>query len=168
MREHRTSVGEVAARLLLAPALLSAAAAAAGVEAPAGLGGPAFSASPAALLLAAVPQSPDDQAPAIVLVNDVTFEFDDASHLTRTLHVVFGVRSRSALEEWGSVGGQWAPWHQERPTIRARVVTADGAEHWLDPSTIAETAASEQNPLLFGDRRALNVPLPAVAPGAVA
>jgi len=53
------------------------------------------------------------------------------------------------------------------PTMRRRVITDDGAIHWLDAKTIADSPSAEYDANTFSDRRIVRAPLPAVCPGAV-
>ncbi|HYO14936.1 MAG TPA: DUF3857 and transglutaminase domain-containing protein [Thermoanaerobaculia bacterium] len=132
--------------------------------------GPAFSAGPAALMRAAsaVPGN-QDEGVAILLLESA-FQYDDAGRETFTQRIVYRILSTAAHESWSAVEERWSPWHQTRPEIRARVLTPDGAEHTLDPATIttiADGPAGRRAPDLFGDRRVLRAPLPAIRPGAV-
>ena len=61
----------------------------------------------------------------------------------------------------------WEPWHEERPTIKVRVITPDYAVHELDPKTVTDASAREDASNLYSDRRVLRAPLPAIAPGSV-
>ena len=45
-------------------------------------------------------------------------------------------------------------WTSTRPEIRARVMSPDGTEHWLDPSLLTESPATER-PGMYADRRAI-------------
>jgi tetratricopeptide (TPR) repeat protein len=103
----------------------------------------------------------------LVLLDEERVEFDTLGRSHYTGRLVYRVVTQEGVEDWSSVAASWEPWHQERPTIRARVITPDGAVHALDPKTIEEAAAREGEPDIFTDRRLLRAPLPAVAAGAV-
>jgi tetratricopeptide (TPR) repeat protein len=60
----------------------------------------------------------------------------------------------------------WAPWHQEKPTVRARVVNADGTATALDVSTLVEGSVVVAD-LQISDVHQLQVPLPNARRGAV-
>ncbi len=60
----------------------------------------------------------------------------------------------------------WAPWHQEKPTVRARVVNANGTETALDLSTLVEGSVVVAD-LQISDVHQLQVPLPNARRGAV-
>ncbi len=125
-----------------------------------------FGAEAATLLHAAQELPPAPDADVQVITQDMTLHFDEQGRATRTRYLVYRVLSAAAVDSWGSVESSWSPWYQERPQIRARVVTAAGTEHLLDPATLAELPASETESLL-SDRRLLRAPLPAMAPGVV-
>jgi tetratricopeptide (TPR) repeat protein len=135
-------------------------------QAPATMAAP-FSLRPAELLQAAGDEPPASGEPVEVVLDDLSYEFDKDLRLTRRQRTIYCVRSVGAVDAWATVEADWAPWHQSRPEIRSRVVSSDGVEHWLDPATVGEATANEENRLLFGDRRVLRAPLPGVAAGAV-
>lgn len=61
---------------------------------------------------------------------------------------------------------RWAPWRQGRPTVRARVISATGAEKWLDASSVVEAQGTAEG-VQLSDSRVLQVPLPGVKRGSV-
>ncbi|MCP4656174.1 MAG: DUF3857 domain-containing protein, partial [bacterium] len=71
------------------------------------------------------------------------------------------------LQGWSTAEMSWSPWHQERPAMRARVISPDASEHRLDPKTIGESPIYGDQPEVLSDRMLLRSPLPAVAVGAV-
>lgn len=129
--------------------------------------GPAFSADPAALAHAANGLGDAGEAGVDVLLLETVRSFDEAGRETYTQRLVYRFTDGTAHESWSAVEQSWSPWHQERPRLRARVVTPDGAEHLLDPATIAENGKSQGSPDMFEDGRVLRAPLPATGPGAV-
>ncbi|HVG10830.1 MAG TPA: DUF3857 and transglutaminase domain-containing protein, partial [Thermoanaerobaculia bacterium] len=129
--------------------------------------GPAFSAEPAALVRAAS-ALPDDSGESIdVLLLETVRSFDAAGRETYTQRFVYRFTDDQAHESWSTLEDSWSPWHQERPQLRARVITPDGAEHLLDPATIAENAEAAGSADMFEDGRVLRAPLPAIGPGAI-
>lgn len=88
----------------------------------------------------------------------------------RTIHYryVFRIDKASALEGWGTVQAGYTLWLDEKPTIRARVITPDGAEHLLDPTTLGDFSPEPSGPDLLSDRRQLKAPLPRLVVGAIA
>src|SRR5262249_15350950 len=55
----------------------------------------------------------------------------------------------------------------DRPSVRARVISPDGSVHELDPNTIADAPVRDGDDDLVSDRRMVRAPLPAVEPGAI-
>jgi transglutaminase-like putative cysteine protease/tetratricopeptide (TPR) repeat protein len=125
-----------------------------------------FSLPPAALLKAAAEAQPPAGTDIVVLLEDTRMEFDAQSRVTETWRLVFKVVTAKGAQDWGMLEGDWAPWRQQRPGLRARVVSADGAVHELDPATAADVPVDDQDDALT-DRRSVRAPLPAMAEGAV-
>jgi Domain of Unknown Function with PDB structure (DUF3857) len=103
----------------------------------------------------------------LVLYDEHTFTFDAEGKAVRTKYMVYKVLSQKGVEGWDSVRMQWEPWHEEKPVVRARVITEDYANHALDAKTITDSPASDEDEDEYGDRRVVRGPLPAIAPGAV-
>src|SRR6185369_950086 len=120
---------------------------------------PAFSMQPQTLLNAGSAVSVPEGTTAVVLSENMTYSFDEAGRRTVTIHRLFKILSSAAVREWDSTGARWEPWHESRPDLRARVISADGSVHELDPKTIAEVPVSEDNGTL-SDARVLRAPLP--------
>jgi hypothetical protein len=101
--------------------------------------GAPFSADPAALARAAAALPADGEGePVAVLLSDARYSYDEAGRETYTHHVVYKITSATADESWSTVEEHWAPWHQARPEVRARVVTPDGTAHPLDAAVLTE------------------------------
>lgn len=111
--------------------------------------------------------SAPDGADAIVLLDEQHYSIDPQGRTTATLRKVYRVLTTNGVEDWSSVEQEYAPWYQRRPELRARVLTADGASHWLDPKTASESPAQEFGSSVYSDRRVLRAPLPAVASGSL-
>lgn len=60
----------------------------------------------------------------------------------------------------------WAPWRQDKPKVRARVVTEAGQEHLLDPTSVVE-GSMLVGELQISDVHRLQVPLPNARRGSV-
>ncbi len=162
-------LGPASARLLLAFLALSCVATAGPAAPPAEEPWErerAFSARPEEVLraAAAVPAVPDDEI--VSLLEEIELTYDSEARAVERYRYAFRVDGSS--DGWDTVSATYAPWYQERPEIRARVVTADGKEHRLDPATIGEFALDSEEPVVLSDRRRLRAPLPALAAGAVA
>jgi transglutaminase-like putative cysteine protease len=129
--------------------------------------GEPFSATPAALAAAAAKVPGEEGDDAVVLLADASYRLDETGRETYTQRLVYRVLTTAAQESWSTFEESWEPWHQERPVVRARVVTADGVEHPLDPVTLTESSQTPDDPDMFEDGKVLRAPLPAIRPGAV-
>ncbi len=129
--------------------------------------GEPFTAAPGEMLRAADAVPFAGEHDAAVLLSDHHYSFDTEGRLTYRLHYVYRLLAHEAHESWKEIEMAWAPWHQERPTIRARVITPDGEEHPLDPATLHEGAVPSDAPAHYQDRSRLTAPLPAVGKGAI-
>ena len=113
---------------------------------------------------AAVPAAPG--VDVVVLREEQTSVFEADGRSTSTYYLVFKVLTQRGAEDWADVSLGWEPWHEEHPSINARVITPDQVEHVLDVKTIEDAPARAQDKI-YSDRRMLRAPLPAMAPGAV-
>ncbi len=127
---------------------------------------PAFTATPAELLAEARAAKPAGHAVA-VLRDDVTYTFDERGRVEKRYRTVFTVVAPSGADDWGTIGLDWQPFYQDKPTIRARVINADGSVTDFDPSLMHDAPAVNESPTVFSDRRDLTAPLPRLAVGAV-
>lgn len=128
--------------------------------------GPPFQANPAEIVHAVSALAPPRDHPVDVLLDEVSFSFDREGRCTTTRRLVYRALTRQAAEAWARVSGAWAPWSEERPEIRARVVTRSGEVRLLDPGTLTEAGMGEEDGV-YTDRRTLQAPLPAAEAGAV-
>jgi tetratricopeptide (TPR) repeat protein len=104
---------------------------------------------------------------AVVLFEDVEYRLDEEGRCDYRYRLAFRVQTEAAVKNWESVSADWAPWYQNRPELRARVITPDGIEHVLDPATVAEAGVGDDDGEIFSDRRRVRAPLPGVAAGSV-
>ena len=125
-------------------------------------------ASPASEMLQAASAIKRERATNVVVMLDQRiFVFDEQHRVTRTSRLVYRVDSPDGVENWAASSAQWQPWHQARPTIRARVITRDGREHELDQKLLTDAGTNDGSNLVYDDDHTLHGPLPAVAVGAV-
>ena len=96
-----------------------------------------------------------------------TLVFDADGRVNRSWYVLYKVLTKKGAEGEASVSFSWEPWRQERPSLRARVITSDNVVHILDEKTITDAPAKENQDNVFSNRRIIRAPLPAVAPGAL-
>jgi len=129
---------------------------------------PPFSLSPGGLYAAASVVPPRGDAGVNIIEADERFVFEADGSLRATSYVVYKILSPAAVSgAWSAVAAPWSPWRQDKPVIRARVVSADGSEHKLDHATIVDSSASSIDPRMFGDLRLMRAPLPALSTGVV-
>jgi tetratricopeptide (TPR) repeat protein/transglutaminase-like putative cysteine protease len=126
-----------------------------------------FSPDAAALYQRVSQVAPAAGADVLFLDDEETVVFDSAGRAVHSRYFLYKILTQKGTEGWGDVSSYWEPWHEERPTLQARVITADGAVHALDPNTVTDSPAKESADYTFSDRRVMRAPLPAVAPGSL-
>jgi len=130
--------------------------------------GPPFSADPQALRRAAAEIKADKDADVTILLNEYSISIDSTGKVSRTHHWIYRIETPDAVEGWAEIEGDWDPWYQAKPEIRARVITNDGVVHALDPKTLNDVPVHENSPDVYSDGRSYGGPLPALAAGAIA
>jgi hypothetical protein len=128
---------------------------------------PAFTVDPATLRQAAETVKAGKNNEATLLLNDLHFSFDETGKLAESRHSIYRIENQQGVEDWAETSGRWKAWHRAKPEIKARVITADGAEHWLDPKTLNDVPVHQSAPDMYSDERKYGGPLPALAPGAI-
>ena len=108
-----------------------------------------------------------DKAGAIILLDEGSFSFDSNGRCRTRYRMVYRILTEAGLEEFSSMAAEWSPWHEERPILRARVITPDGAEHFLSPENISDSPMKEYSSNVYSDSRVVRAPLPALVIGAV-
>jgi len=146
--------------LLLFPALLLGANAAEPWDHP-------FTADTAALLKRANQLTAPEEQEVQVLLEEHLISVKSGGRVHATMRKVYRILTKDAVEDWSSVEQSYQPWREQKPEIRARVITRAGSIHALDPKTIADSPAAELESNVFSDTRVVRAPLPAVEPGAV-
>ncbi len=122
----------------------------------------------AAALYQRVSQVPPAAGADVLFLDDEeTVVFDTEGRAVRSRYFLYKVLTQKGAEGWGDISSSWEPWHEEHPTLRARVITPDSAVHVLDEKTITDAPAKENADHVFSDRRVLRAPLPAIAPGSL-
>lgn len=102
-----------------------------------------------------------------VLLQESTYVFDEHRRCTSTYRLVYRPLTREAAERWSQVQQMWTAGTEERPEIRARVISRRGEVHVLDPATLSDAGADAPQDKFFTDRHVLRGPLPATEAGAV-
>lgn len=129
---------------------------------------PAFTADPSDILKEiARMQKLDPDADVEILLDEGKYHFDEDGHMRVVTRQVYRCLTRNALLTHGAVNKVWAPWYQDRPQIRARVITPDGKVYELDADTTEEIQLPSSDPRIFSDLKMLRAPLPSLTVGAV-
>jgi transglutaminase-like putative cysteine protease/tetratricopeptide (TPR) repeat protein len=128
---------------------------------------PAFTVDVPTLRKAASTVKAEKHSEATLLLNDLHFEFDESGKMVQTRHVIYRIENQQGVDNWAETSGLWEPWHQDRPLIKARVITSEEAEHWLDLKTLNDVPVHQNAPDVYSDERRYGGPLPAIAPGAI-
>jgi tetratricopeptide (TPR) repeat protein len=129
--------------------------------------GAPFQGDPAAIQKAAAALPPHKDSDVDILLEEERIDYDAQRRMTYTYRLVFRPLTREAANSWATFAFSWSPWFQERPEIRARIISPSGELHTLDPATLSESGLTDQEAHFFTDRRLLRGPLPALEPGAV-
>ncbi|HET7502450.1 MAG TPA: DUF3857 domain-containing protein, partial [Kofleriaceae bacterium] len=126
---------------------------------------PSFTATPAELIALAGTAPTGDWA-MVVLRDQHEVSYDDQGRATVRARQVYVMQADGDDDEGDSVYAEWHPSYQDRPALRARVISPAGVAVELDPALIREQPANRP-PGADGDRRFLVAQLPSVGPGSV-
>src|SRR5580658_4722464 len=126
-----------------------------------------FSASPQAMAAAGAAVSAPQGSDVVVLWDRRTYSFDKQGRCAHAVYRAYRVLTATGATNWASTGSRWEPWHEARPTLRARVIAPDGIVHELDQGTVAESPAGDHGGDVYSDTRILRAPLPAMSVGAI-
>ena len=128
---------------------------------------PHFSVDPKALYEAASAVAAPDDANLTILEDDDTYTFDEAGRIDHVSHLIYKILTQKGAEGSDSLTVAWEPWHEARPTMRARVITPDFIEHLLDSNAVMEAPARGGDYKIYSDGKTLRAPFPAIAAGVV-
>jgi tetratricopeptide (TPR) repeat protein len=129
--------------------------------------GPAFSASPHEIQTAATHIKAEPFTDATVLFEQEHYRFDSSGKVTRVHELVYRIETKAGIDVWGQTSVQWDPWFQNQPSIRARILQADGRVSELDPHTLTDVPAKNEQDDAFSNSRIYKGPLPSLAIGAI-
>ncbi len=127
-----------------------------------------LSAAPAELLKAAQSEPAPADADVEVLLEEWTYTFESDGRYHRSMREIRRYLTDGGVRAHTSVETEWSPLLEEPPSLRARVITPDGASHNLDAKTIAEVPAEGRYDDVLSDRKGLRAFLPGLKVGAVA
>jgi transglutaminase-like putative cysteine protease/tetratricopeptide (TPR) repeat protein len=128
---------------------------------------PRFAADGATLNKAASGVNQKPGTNVVILDDEDNYVFDADGKTVHTHYLAYKVLTQKGAEGWDAISLSWQPWHEERPSVRARVITSDNVIHPLESKTITDAPEREESDKTYGDRRVLRAPLPAIAPGSV-
>lgn len=126
-----------------------------------------FSLAPSALYASASVLRMPDGTDINVIEARQSYRFDAEGNSVFTEYIVYKILSPAGAEQWNDLSVAWSPWRNQKPTMKARVILADGKSYTLDPATIADSPARATDSTIYSDERLLRAPLPAIAVGAV-
>jgi len=126
-----------------------------------------FAADGATLNKAASGANPKPGTNVVILDEEDNYVFDADGKTVHTHYLAYKVLTQKGADGWDAISLSWQPWHEERPSVRARVITPDNVIHPLEPKTITDAPARDGDDKTYGDERVLRAPLPAIAPGSV-
>jgi hypothetical protein len=126
-----------------------------------------FALTPQALYSAASSPAPANGSDISVLEMQEAYSFAADGSDVYKQHIIYKVLTSAGAEGWSDLSMNWSPWRDQRPVLRARVVSADGNEFTLDAATIVDSPIHQSDATVFSDEHTLHAPLPAISPGAV-
>lgn len=126
-----------------------------------------FKAKGSEVISAASSLTRSDKGDIVVLLEEGRYSFDNEGRCNSSYRLVYRILTAAGASKWSNVESRWSPWHQNRPVLRARVVTPDGVEHHLAQETIIDGPEGDDSNDIFSDRRIVRAPLPAVTVGSV-
>src|SRR5215469_13133078 len=100
---------------------------------------PALTQDPKVLLKASESFPPNLKVGATILWNRMNCRFEQDGRMHSTAHVIYRIDSNEAIRGLSAVRVVWRPWHQQKPTIRARVIASNGESHGLDASSLVDS-----------------------------
>jgi tetratricopeptide (TPR) repeat protein len=129
--------------------------------------GPMFQDSAADVQKAAAQITPEKFMDATVLFERDSYRIDAEGRVTYRHSLTFRIETQAGVDNWAEVSARYAPWHQNQPDIQARVILPDGRVSQLDPKTVIDGPASDDDKSVYTDDRIRKAPLPALAIGAI-
>jgi|GEM_PF-2387583 len=169
MKQSRSTIAffAVLCALLLVPGLAAA------QTAPSTSPDELFGAEPSAVLSAASAaeasfSQTDVQAAGVVFLYDIdNYKFDANGALCHRSRSAYKIITRQGAENWAEVSAWYEPWHEDRPIIKARVISADGTVSVPPESTFSDEGAASSGSSIYSDSKRYAVPLPNLNPGSV-
>ena len=111
-------------------------------------------------------QEPEDHYGFETLFKDIKLDFLADGRVKREDYLVFRYLSRESANN-AHISESWSPWYENRPAIKARVISRRGKIYDLDPETFVEAANDEISDRVLSDTKRIQAPLPLTNIGAV-
>lgn len=93
------------------------------------------------MLAAAARYGAPEDADAVVLEDFVHIDIDSSAKMTQTTRMVTHVLRLQGIASTRQVSIGWVAWRENRPKIKARVITSDGKAHMLEEASITDVEA---------------------------
>ena len=129
--------------------------------------GPPLSADPQAVVDALAKHPRPDDADVQILLDEMTYTVDSQRRIHYEHRRIYRCLTRAGARDWAFVSAAWRDWYEERPTIKARVITAKAKAFALDQESIAEVSGDNANNQILRDQKGLRAPLPAMGPDCI-
>jgi hypothetical protein len=123
---------------------------------------PLFSSDPQQVYQAAKQIPGPRDAPAYIINLDMSIRVEESGKAHWLIRSVTRVVDDRGVRMFGTAVVPWVGWRQERPRIRARVITRDGRAHELDSTTIADGGFAHSSGQMLTDTHAISAALPGV------
>jgi hypothetical protein len=122
--------------------------------------------TPPATLLAVARSKPAPKSAVEVLLEQYDYRIEDSGAASMRHRLVYRIIDAPAAKSWSRVTVWWRPSWDARPVVAARVISPDGAEHRLDPNTVAEGGDGNSSDT-YSSNRSLSGPLPSIENGSI-
>jgi len=128
---------------------------------------PRFSDDASVLIAAATAAKVKSGSDVVVLCDEDSYVFGADGKSTHTSYLSYKILSARGAENWDGLSVHWEPWHDQKPVVRGRVIGPDGTVHSLDPNTLKDETATDEQEKIYSDGRVLRGPFPAISVGAI-
>src|SRR5215470_2326217 len=91
----------------------------------------------------------------VVICDEDSYVFDSDGKSVHTNYFVYKILTQRGAENWDEFSARWEPWHDQKPSVRARVISADGAIHDLDLKTLKDESATDEQEKIYSDGHVL-------------
>lgn len=109
----------------------------------------------------------DADADVVILYRDTVVRFDELGRRSEREHTIYQVLDAEGAASWSTISATWSPWFEDPPTLRARVIRADGREHRVDPASLKRQPLADGGGEESSANHVLFATLPAVTDGTV-